>query len=124
VVAVIDQREKEGSWMAGWLNQHWSKVEGMKAEVRTLEIGDITWFVRETLEGDKGEWEYDWYAGHVIEKKTVPDLAASIMGTRWMEQKLRLKMMRGRKYYLIEGVGSVTGSMVRGGEDRSDKLTT
>ena len=107
LVCFIDKREKEAKWMQSTLLQ-----SGVKAEVRVLEIGDVTWVVRCELEDpdEAGKtWEYEYHMGHTIERKSILDLKESIMSKRFREQRLGLSRMRGKAYYLIEGVGSGMG---------------
>jgi ERCC4-type nuclease len=78
VVLLIDQREWKSEHVVAKCQQ-----AGIPAEERHLPIGDMCWVAR------CGDIEI--LLGTVIERKEASDLASSLFGTRYMEQRLRLK---------------------------------
>jgi len=100
VVLLIDNREQKQELMRGQCS-----MVGIPCEIRQLPVGDMTWIVqgfergagggsggdgnRLTINTDKPVVEL--LVGTIIERKTLLDLESSIHGTRYDEQRMRLK---------------------------------
>jgi ERCC4-type nuclease len=97
VVLLVDEREREKVQME-------SKcfMAKIPCEKRTLAIGDFVWvaqgFDKQKLNGRAGcqsteatKPVLELVLGTIIERKTISDLASSIKGTRYVEQRMRLK---------------------------------
>lgn len=94
VVLLIDIREQNRDDVQSKLLQ-----SGVTCEQRQLPIGDMLWITRGMHKDDIGR-TLEIVLGTVIERKTAEDLASSIFGTRFAEQRLRLK-------YSAEGANQV-----------------
>lgn len=78
VVLLIDGREHKSKHMVSKCKQ-----VGIPSEERHLPIGDMAWIAK------CGELEV--MLGTILERKEVSDLACSLFGTRYLEQRLRLQ---------------------------------
>lgn len=78
VVLLVDGREREAEHVQAKLH-----MSGIPTEVRHLPIGDMAWLAR------CGDQEI--MLGTIVERKEVHDLASSLFGTRYVEQRLRLQ---------------------------------
>ena len=97
VILLIDRRERKADHvMAKCL------MSGVEAEVRQLPIGDMLWIARGVrkritpgsgmgLGGAAEQQQVEVVLGTVVERKTLEDLTSSLFGTRFEEQRLRLK---------------------------------
>jgi ERCC4-type nuclease len=91
VVLVVDGREH------GW-EKVMAKLQmsGVPSEKRHLPIGDMAWIAK------SGDTEV--MLGTIIERKAVADLASSLFGTRYNEQRLRLQHSGlPQVFLLVEG---------------------
>jgi len=80
---------------------------GLSAEAADLPVGDFLWIAR-PLDRDLHS-DGDIVLDHIIERKTVKDLCASIVDGRYREQRFRLSKSNVRSIaYLIEGVANAT----------------
>ena len=92
IVLLVDQREQEKEHMQAKCLQ-----ASIPCEVRCLPIGDMTWIARGTPRATKGQGGVkappvvEFLLGTIIERKTLDDLVSSIHGTRYSEQRMRLK---------------------------------
>ena len=100
LVLLIDQRERKAEHYA-------SKIEqcGIPTEIRSLPIGDMCWIAQGFDEsGTDSEIQAELMLGTIIERKEVSDLKASLFGTRYTEQQLRLKDSgQPQVIFLVEG---------------------
>jgi len=97
VILMIDQREfRSDSMQASLLNL------GVDCEQRSLPIGDMLWISRGKHPVTGVEVEV--MLGTIVERKTAEDLASSIFGSRYDEQRLRLQFATGisKVIYLLE----------------------
>mmetsp|Transcript_7577 Transcript_7577/g.11275 ORF Transcript_7577/g.11275 Transcript_7577/m.11275 type:complete len:770 (-) Transcript_7577:170-2479(-) len=94
VVLLIDLREQNRDDVQSKLLQ-----SGVTCEQRHLPIGDMLWIARGMHKDERGR-TLEIVLGTVVERKTAEDLGASIFGTRFSEQRLRLK-------YSAEGANQV-----------------
>ena len=78
MVLLIDQREWKSEHVVAKCQQ-----AGIPTEERHLPIGDMCWIARCN--------DIEILLGTIIERKEASDLASSLFGTRYMEQRLRLK---------------------------------
>lgn len=78
VVLIVDGREHDWEKVLADL-----QMSGIPSEKRNLPIGDMAWIAR------SGTIEI--MLGTIIERKEVNDLASSLFGTRYKEQRLRLQ---------------------------------
>lgn len=96
VVLLIDVREQERNKMRSACQQ-----SGIPTEERTLPIGDMAWIAQGTQGGQVVE---ELLVGTIVERKSAEDLKASLFGTRYMEQRKRLKETGiTQVVFLIEG---------------------
>ena len=113
VILLVDQRERKADHVRAKL-----LMSGVEAEVRTLPIGDMLWIARgERREapsshptGTSQPQTVEVVLGTVVERKTLDDLAKSLFGTRFEEQRLRLKNSASgasQVLYLVEADGAV-----------------
>jgi crossover junction endonuclease MUS81 len=74
------------------------KESGINCEKRSLSLGDMLWIGR-NKNGDEFIFNF------IVERKTLTDLADSINGKRYLEQKFRLKYKSpiSNVIYLVEG---------------------
>ncbi|KYQ96919.1 hypothetical protein DLAC_04239 [Tieghemostelium lacteum] len=68
-----------------------SKLTNVKMEQRQLPIGDFAWVAKVHYIDDVHQSVFELMMDVIIERKTVPDLKASISDGRYKEQKFRLK---------------------------------
>jgi ERCC4-type nuclease len=78
VVLLLDGRERRAEHVQAKL-----QMSGIPCEQRHLPIGDMAWLAR------SGDVEI--MMGTIVERKEVNDLAQSLFGTRYLEQRLRLQ---------------------------------
>ena len=97
VILLVDRRERKADHMKAKL-----LMSGIDAEVRQLPIGDMLWIARGErkritpgsglgLGGAAEKQSVEVVLGTVVERKTLEDLTSSLFGTRFEEQRLRLK---------------------------------
>ena len=97
VILLVDTREQEKDHMRAKL-----LMSGIDAEIRHLPIGDMLWIARGErkritpnsglgLGGAAEKQTVEVVLGTVVERKTLEDLTSSLFGTRFEEQRLRLK---------------------------------
>jgi ERCC4-type nuclease len=97
VILLVDRRERKADHMQAKL-----LMSGIDAEVRQLPIGDMLWIARGRrkritpgsglgLGGAAEKQSVEVVLGTVVERKTLEDLTSSLFGTRFEEQRLRLK---------------------------------
>ena len=97
LVLLIDRREKKAEHYSSKVNQC-----GIPTEIRQLPIGDMTWIAQGMDSEDRVVAEL--MLGTILERKEVGDLKASLFGTRYNEQQLRLKDSGlPQVIFLIEG---------------------
>ncbi|CAM9433853.1 unnamed protein product [Pylaiella littoralis] len=91
---LVDNRETAFMSMQSTLLQ-----KGIPCETRQLPLGDMLWIARR-----KDDPTSEVLLGYIVERKTVSDLASSIIDGRYDEQKRRLKLSGLRRpIYLVEG---------------------
>lgn len=78
VILMLDGREHNAERVQAKL-----QMSGIPCEQRHLPIGDMAWLAR------CGDTEI--MLGTIVERKAVDDLASSLFGTRYLEQRLRLQ---------------------------------
>ena len=78
VILIVDGREQRAEHVQAKL-----QMSGIPCEQRNLPIGDMAWMAR------SGDTEI--MLGTIVERKEVNDLASSLFGTRYLEQRLRLQ---------------------------------
>ncbi|KAI8479205.1 Crossover junction endonuclease mus81 [Branchiostoma belcheri] len=83
----------------------------VRCDVRNLHVGDFLWVAREKVRPLPGQLHppvpRELVLDYVVERKRMDDLASSVKGSRFKEQKFRLKMSGLRKpIYLVEDFGS------------------
>lgn len=90
VVFLVDDREKKAG--RDILTERFA-MSNIPYEVRHLPIGDMTWVAQGRRRHDKpdGRPAVELVLGTIIERKTLGDLVSSIHGTRYAEQRMRLK---------------------------------
>ncbi|KAK9828498.1 hypothetical protein WJX72_000382 [[Myrmecia] bisecta] len=105
VVLILDQREQfsraGGAGRTESLMQHVQAMtnQGLKLEVRQLEVGDALWVAR-SLRSPGAEYVLDF----IVERKSAGDLEASILDARYEKQKYHLRRCGVRHVlYLLEG---------------------
>lgn len=105
VLLLVDGREPESQHMLSKCS-----MSGIPAEERCLPIGDMTWVAqglrKHRLDSGSTETtvEVELMLGTIIERKTTSDLVQSLFGTRYNEQRLRLKHSgQPQILFLIEG---------------------
>ena len=97
VILLVDRREQKADHMKAKL-----LMSGIDAEIRQLPIGDMLWIARGErkritpgsglgLGGAAEKQSVEVVLGTVVERKTLEDLTSSLFGTRFEEQRLRLK---------------------------------
>ena len=97
VILLIDNREGRQNKETGLFFQK-IKEQGINCEEKTLSIGDFLWIYRDDSTG------MEYVLDYIIERKTIDDLAKSIVDGRYDEQKYRLKNCGLKNiYYLFEG---------------------
>jgi len=112
VVLVVDSRERSKSKGASGSTENLfeQKLQEAKVacQVRELPVGDCVWVGRR-----RAEPHDEYMLGHVVERKEVSDLASSIIGKRYEEQKYHMQCS-GLPHltYLMEGdPASLDGSL-------------
>lgn len=93
VILLIDGREQKADHVQAKL-----QMSGLPCEQRHLPIGDMAWIAQCTTQissttntgGAKNNC-IEVMLGTIIERKAVDDLASSLFGTRYLEQRLRLQ---------------------------------
>lgn len=100
LVLIVDNREKgpkrDNSYFLEKL-----KMSGFEVETKMLSLGDFLWIVEITTNLNV---KYTLVLDYIIERKTVDDLASSIVDGRYKEQKQRLKKCQlDNVFYLVEG---------------------
>jgi crossover junction endonuclease MUS81 len=91
VILIVDGREHGWEKVLAKL-----QMSGIPSEKRNLPIGDMAWIAR------SGSIEI--MLGTIIERKEVHDLASSLFGTRYLEQRLRLQHCGlPQVFLLVEG---------------------
>ena len=96
VILLIDGREVKSKHVVSKCRQ-----SGIPCEERHLPIGDMAWIAR--CENDDGTTT-EVMCGTIIERKEVSDLASSLFGTRYAEQRLRLQHSGlPQVLFLVEG---------------------
>ena len=116
IILLIDSREqyslgssdlKKTAILAEFINRN------LKCQMMKLPVGDFAWMVREKTSDDEfgfcssQEAKKELMLDFVVERKRYDDLASSIKGGRWGEQKYRLLNCGLRRpIYLIEDFGS------------------
>jgi len=91
VVLLVDGREHHSKRMIAKL-----EMSGVPSEVRHLPIGDMAWVAKSGL--------IEVMLGTIVERKEVHDLASSLYGTRYKEQRLRLQNCGlPQVFLLVEG---------------------
>jgi ERCC4-type nuclease len=103
VVLVIDARERQSQQVVSHCKQ-----SGIPCEERTLPIGDMAWIAQCVQPKTKGmssqSKPIEIMVGTIIERKEVSDLACSLYGTRYSEQRLRLSQCGlPQVLFLVEG---------------------
>jgi hypothetical protein len=93
VVLIVDQREVRSRRDRDYLRARLLEA-GVHCEVRQLDLGDMLWIARrrEGAHASAAERAAEIMVGHIVERKKVSDLAASIIGRRYKDQKRRLKV--------------------------------
>lgn len=99
IVLYLDNRERSHNDRHYLFTQLCQK--NITCEVKGLALGDALWALRpEKAQND----EQDVLLQYIVERKSMEDLASSIIDGRYKEQKFRLKEMGlANIYYLIEG---------------------
>ena len=91
VTLLIDGREQRADHVQAKL-----QMSGVPCEQRHLPIGDMAWIAT------SGSIEV--MLGTIVERKQVDDLASSLFGTRYLEQRLRLQHCGvPQVIFLVEG---------------------
>ena len=107
VVCLVDQRERvrgNREIFTERLGAH-----GVRCETRQLELGDFLWVVRGRRQAGGGgaaaeEGGEEVVLDSIVERKTAADLAKSITGGRYTEQKRRMQQAAVRGLvYVLEG---------------------
>lgn len=100
VVLLIDGREQKSEHVIAKC-----RMSGIPCEERNLPIGDMAWLARgmKSAKGDNVA-VVELMLGTIVERKTPEDLRSSIFGSRYNEQRLRLKHSGlPQVLFLIEG---------------------
>jgi len=111
IILLVDRREQKADHMKAKL-----LMSGIDAEIRQLPIGDMLWIARGErkritpgsglgLGGAAEKQSVEVVLGTVVERKTLEDLTSSLFGTRFEEQRLRLKNSAAGAHqvlYLVE----------------------
>ena len=104
VVLLIDIRERESDHMIAKC-----QMSGIPCEERSLPIGDMAWIAQgmpknKSTKKNDDNVQIELMVGTIIERKTTDDLKASLFGTRYNEQQLRLRHSGlPQVLFLIEG---------------------
>ncbi|CAB9526326.1 junction endonuclease MUS81 [Seminavis robusta] len=104
VILLVDNREQKSEHVLSKC-----AMSGIPAEERSLPIGDMTWVAqgmrKHRIQGTTTVVvEVEVLLGTIIERKSTSDLVSSFIGTRYNEQRLRLKNAgQPQVLYLIEG---------------------
>jgi ERCC4-type nuclease len=101
VVLIIDGRERQCDHM-----QAKCQMSGIPCEERFLPIGDMAWMAqgKRSDTGGSSAVVVELMLGTIIERKTPEDLKASLFGSRYNEQGLRLQHSGlPQVLYLVEG---------------------
>ena len=98
VILVVDAREHKSQKVISRCQQ-----VGIPCEERTLPIGDMAWIAQCTTEGSPTK-VIEVMCGTIMERKEISDFSASLFGTRYNEQRLRLKNSGlPQVLFLVEG---------------------
>ncbi|KAM6909521.1 crossover junction endonuclease MUS81 [Xenentodon cancila] len=89
---------------------------GVRFDIRKLNVGDFLWVAREKLAPVPGQLRApsgrELVLDYIIERKRMDDLCGSIIDGRFREQKFRLKRCGLRRpIYLVEGGGSAAAHL-------------
>jgi ERCC4-type nuclease len=96
VVLIVDGREPKSQHIVAKCQQ-----SGIPCEERHLPIGDMAW-IAQCQTKDRGVIEV--MCGTILERKDTQDLASSLFGTRYLEQRLRLQNCGlPQVLFLVEG---------------------
>ena len=99
VVLIIDARERQSEHV-----QAKCQMSGIPCEERHLPIGDMAWMAQGFDPRQENKVLVELMLGTIIERKTISDLKASLFGTRYSEQRKRLKDCGlPQLIFLIEG---------------------
>lgn len=103
VVLIIDNREVRSEHI-----QAKCQMSGIPCEERQLPIGDMAWLAQGLRPSNNNSNDtvvvVELLLGTIIERKTPEDLKASLFGTRYWEQRLRLQYSGlPQVLFLIEG---------------------
>jgi ERCC4-type nuclease len=100
VVLILDEREREKVQM-----ESKCLMAKIPCERRTLPIGDMAWLAKGFHKDDKNEKPVvELMLGTIIERKSLSDLVQSIMGSRYIEQRMRMKESGlPQLLFLVEG---------------------
>ncbi|KAJ1652385.1 Crossover junction endonuclease mus81 [Dispira simplex] len=100
LILVVDTREIRSKTDRDYLRVELER-RGVPVVVRSLEVGDMVWVAR-----PHGSFSADdeLFLGHIVERKRMDDLIASIKDGRYKEQKNRLRACGADHVtYLVEG---------------------
>jgi ERCC4 domain len=86
VVLLVDGREHKCNHV-----QAKCRMSGIPCEERNLPIGDMAWIAQGYDPNKRGTVLVELMLGTIIERKSLEDLKSSIYGTRYYEQRLRMK---------------------------------
>lgn len=87
VILIVDEREREKTHM-----ESKCLMAKIPCERRTLPIGDMAWIARAFHKDDRTEKPVvELMLGTIIERKSISDLVQSIKGSRYVEQRMRMK---------------------------------
>jgi ERCC4-type nuclease len=93
VVLLVDGREQKSQQVVARCQQ-----SGIPSEERHLPIGDMAWIARHI------PTNLEVMLGTILERKDTADLASSLFGTRYLEQRLRLQHCGlPQVLFLVEG---------------------
>ena len=102
VILLVDGREQKSQQVVSCCKQ-----SGIPCEERHLPIGDMAWIARCEKPKDESnplKKPLEIMIGTIIERKEVADLASSLYGTRYNEQRLRLSQCGlPQVLFLVEG---------------------
>ena len=100
IILIIDLREKgaNNEIIKDEILNLINDKNNIKVEERNLSIGDFIWIYKDTKDNE------EYIIDYLIERKTLNDLASSIMDGRYTEQKYRMKNSSFKNIsYLFEG---------------------
>ena len=100
IILIIDLREKgaNNEIIKDEILNLINDKNNIKIEERNLSIGDFIWIYKDTKDNE------EYIIDYLIERKTLNDLASSIMDGRYTEQKYRMKNSSFKNIsYLFEG---------------------